>query len=220
MIFSKLGRSSPRSSHSRKLLCRGGGGATTGGTSPSLPLLSGSVDRIIGQSGYLRGYLASIGAGKEFTSKAYLSDLNFVLANPRIRRFFSSEAPKKKNYENFYPKEKKEIPKQNDQKPDSKGDLRFYYVKVAYRSCDFLLFNVYKCSLNLLLYSPHDSLHRTLTFFNFFSTISEDSKTDDQWNFQETFLKLFQNLVTPLLALALFLSMSPWTVEQQQVSDT
>ncbi|MBA0866098.1 hypothetical protein Goshw_017918 [Gossypium schwendimanii] len=166
MIFSKLGRSSPRSSHSRKLLYRGGGGATTGGTSPNLPLLSGSVDRIIGQSGYLRGYLASIGAGKEFTSKAYLSDLNFVLANPRIRRFFSSEAPKKKNYENFYPKEKKEIPKQNDQKPDSK----------------------------------------------------EDSKTDDQWNFQETFLKLFQNLVTPLLVLALFLSMSPWTVEQQQIS--
>ncbi|GMI92161.1 FTSH protease 10 [Hibiscus trionum] len=121
MIFSKLGRSYSRSSHSR-LLYRGGGGGSTGGTSPSLPRLSGKVDRLIGQSGSLRGYLASIGAAKEFTPKAYLSDLNLVLANPRIHRFFSSEAPKKKKYENFYPKEKKEIPKQNDQKSDSKED--------------------------------------------------------------------------------------------------
>ena len=48
--------------------------------------------------GFLRGYLASIGDRKEFASKAYyLSDLNYVLANPRLRRFFSSEAPKKKS---------------------------------------------------------------------------------------------------------------------------
>ncbi|XVF20023.1 hypothetical protein REPUB_Repub11eG0162400 [Reevesia pubescens] len=167
MIFSKLRRSSSRSSYSRKLLYHGGGGGFTGGKwSPSLPRLSGNVDRLIGESGFLRGYLTSIGARKEFPSKPYLSDLNFVLANPRIHRFFSSEAPKKKNYENFYPKEKKEIPKQNDQKSDSK----------------------------------------------------EDSNTDDQWNFQETFLKFFQNLITPLLVLALIFSMSPWTVEQQQIS--
>ncbi|XP_039009786.1 ATP-dependent zinc metalloprotease FTSH 10, mitochondrial-like isoform X3 [Hibiscus syriacus] len=161
MIFSKLGRSYSRSSHSRKLLHRGGGGGCTGGRSPSLPRLNGNVDRLIGGSGYLRGYLSSIGA-----SKAFLSDLNFVLANPRIRRFFSSEAPKKKNYENFYPKEKKEIPKKNDQKSDSK----------------------------------------------------EDPNTDEQGNFQETFMRLFQNFVAPLLVLALFLSMSPWTAEQQQIS--
>ncbi|KAK8494049.1 hypothetical protein V6N13_076436 [Hibiscus sabdariffa] len=167
MIFSKLGRSYSRSSHSR-LLYRGGGGGCTGGTPPSLPRLSGNVDRLFGESGYLRGYLGSIGASKEFASKAYLSDLNSVLANPRIRRFFSSEAPKKKNYENFYPKEKKEIPKQNDQKSDSKS--------------------------------------------------KEDANTDDQWNFQETFMRLFQNLVTPLLVLGLFLSMFPWTAEQQQIS--
>lgn len=41
--------------------------------------------------------------------------------------------------------------------------------------------------------------------FNF-SAISEESKTDDQGNFQETFMKLFQNLVTPLLVVGLFLS--------------
>ncbi|WRX34356.1 Peptidase M41 - like 10 [Theobroma cacao] len=117
MIFSKLGRSYPRSSRPRNLLYRGGGGGSSGGRSPRL---SGNVDGLNRELGFLRGYLTSIGAPKEFNSKAYLSDLNFVLANPRISRFFSSEAPKKKNYENFYPKEKKEIPKQNDQKSDSK----------------------------------------------------------------------------------------------------
>ncbi|XP_022755801.1 ATP-dependent zinc metalloprotease FTSH 3, mitochondrial-like [Durio zibethinus] len=122
MILSKLRRSYSRSSHSRNLLYRGGGGGCTGGRSPGLPRLSGNVNRLIGELGFLRGYLASIGAGKEFTSKTYLSDLSFVLANPKIRRFFSSEAPKKKNYENFHPKEKKETPNQNDQKSDSKED--------------------------------------------------------------------------------------------------
>ncbi|XP_021278866.1 ATP-dependent zinc metalloprotease FTSH 10, mitochondrial-like [Herrania umbratica] len=117
MIFSKLGRSYSRSSRLRNLLYRGGGGGSTGGRSPRL---SGNVDGLNRELGFLRGYLTSIGARKEFCSKSYLSDLNFVLANPRIRRFFSSEAPKKKNYENFYPKEKKETPKQNDQKSDSK----------------------------------------------------------------------------------------------------
>ena len=78
-----------------------GGSGGIGGRSPSLPHLSGNVDRLIGELGFLRGYLASIGARKEFTSKAYLSDLNFVLANPRIRRFFSSEAPKKKSKPNI-----------------------------------------------------------------------------------------------------------------------
>jgi len=47
--------------------------------------------------GFLRRYLASIGAHR----KEILSDLNYVLANPRLRRFFSSEAPKKKS--NFFP---------------------------------------------------------------------------------------------------------------------
>ncbi|GLU11581.1 hypothetical protein SLE2022_283180 [Rubroshorea leprosula] len=119
MIFSKLGRSVSRSSRSRNLLCYSGGG---GRRSVVLPGVDGFVERISGDLGFLRTYLASIGAAKDLNSKAYLSDLNYVLANPRFRRFFSTEAPKKKNYENFHPKEKKEIPKQNDQKSESKQD--------------------------------------------------------------------------------------------------
>ncbi|XP_031254971.1 ATP-dependent zinc metalloprotease FTSH 10, mitochondrial-like, partial [Pistacia vera] len=71
-----------------------------------------------GRLGFWTGYLAAIGGQND----SYLSDLNHALANPIIRRFFSTEAPKnKKNYENFYPKEKKEIPKGNEQKSESKG---------------------------------------------------------------------------------------------------
>lgn len=48
--------------------------------------------------GFLRGYVSSIGLEKGFSSKkVLLSDLGFFLANPRVRRFFSSEAPKKKS---------------------------------------------------------------------------------------------------------------------------
>ncbi|GLT43353.1 hypothetical protein SLA2020_173120 [Shorea laevis] len=163
MIFSKLGRSVSRSSRSRNLLCYSGGGRR----SVVLPGVDGFVERISGDLGFLRTYLTSLGAANDFNSKAYLSDLNYVLANPRFRRFFSSEAPKKKNYENFHPKEKKEIPKQNDQKSESK----------------------------------------------------QDSNTDDQGNFQETFIKSFEGVLTPLLVIALFLYFSPLAAsEQQQIS--
>ncbi|XP_050236169.1 ATP-dependent zinc metalloprotease FTSH 10, mitochondrial-like [Mercurialis annua] len=68
--------------------------------------------------GFFRGFLSS-------NRTTQLSDFNHLLfSNPKFVRFFSSEAPKKKNYENFYPKEKKEIPKgdNNDQKSESKEE--------------------------------------------------------------------------------------------------
>lgn len=172
MIWRRLGRSVSGSSGCRNVLHGGGGGS--GGRSaivnegllrePPVNECSGLVD---GGRGALRGYLATIGAHRDFVSKVYVSDLKGVLANPRLRRLFSSEAPKKKNYENFYPKEKKEIPKGNEQKSESK----------------------------------------------------DDSNTDDHGNFQEAFMKQFQNLVTPLVVIALVLSsMSFGSREQQQIS--
>ncbi|RCU02626.1 hypothetical protein DVA78_19645, partial [Acinetobacter baumannii] len=69
--------------------------------------------------------------------------------------------------ENFYPKEKKEIPKGDEQKSESK----------------------------------------------------DESKTNDQGSFQETFLRQFQNLITPLLVIGLFLSsFSFGSPDQQQIS--
>ncbi|KAJ6778276.1 ATP-DEPENDENT ZINC METALLOPROTEASE FTSH 10 MITOCHONDRIAL-LIKE, partial [Salix koriyanagi] len=72
--------------------------------------------------GIVRGYLSFSGAGKQIVSSKQLSNLNSILANPRVRRFFSSEAPKKRKYENYYPKDKKKIPKENESKSESKED--------------------------------------------------------------------------------------------------
>ena len=47
--------------------------------------------------GFLRGYIAFVGARSKSVPKASLSDFNFVFANPKLQRFFSSEAPKKKS---------------------------------------------------------------------------------------------------------------------------
>ncbi|KAG6681394.1 hypothetical protein I3842_13G090500 [Carya illinoinensis] len=126
MRFSRLGRSLSRSSRSRNLLCGGGGGRSAILNEELLRVsrVNEYLGRVDGGSGFLRGYLATTaGAHRELAPKAYLSNLNPVLANPRLHRLFSSEAPKKKtDYENFYPKEKKEIPEGNKQKSESKDD--------------------------------------------------------------------------------------------------
>ncbi|KAH7838843.1 hypothetical protein Vadar_031861 [Vaccinium darrowii] len=80
------------------------------------------ISRFDEKLGCLRGYLTSIRSNKDALSKAYLSNLNNVLANPRLRRCFCSQAPKKKNYENYYPKKKMEIPKGDGKKPGPEDD--------------------------------------------------------------------------------------------------
>lgn len=81
-------------------------------------------------------------------------------------RLFNSEAPRKKSYEKFYPKNKKGIPKEQEQKSESK-----------------------------------------------------ESNSEEQGNFQETFIKQFQSYFTPLLYIGLILtafSFSPR--DQKQIS--
>ncbi|KAJ6385023.1 hypothetical protein OIU77_028262 [Salix suchowensis] len=116
MIFSKLGRPLSRSSHSINILRAGNGGVVR--SSAAANNIEGGFIDGRGGLGLLRGFLTSI--GNRGTQKPFLSDLNSILANPRIRRFLSTEAPKKKNYENFYPKGKKEVPKGEKQKSESK----------------------------------------------------------------------------------------------------
>ncbi|KAJ0083911.1 hypothetical protein Patl1_31308 [Pistacia atlantica] len=91
MYFSKLGRGLTRSSRSRNLLYGTGGlrSAIEGGGILLVPRVS---DVVLGRLGFWRGYLAAIGG----RNKLYLSDLNHALANPRISRFFSRNAPKNK----------------------------------------------------------------------------------------------------------------------------
>ncbi|XP_058109608.1 ATP-dependent zinc metalloprotease FTSH 10, mitochondrial-like [Magnolia sinica] len=123
MIFSRLGRSLSRSARSRfeSNVFSGSFGARSAYLNESILRSQHAHGGDVGL-GFLRRYLSASGVEKGFLvpKKYVLSDLNAVLANPRIRRFFSSEAPKKKNYENFYPKEKKEIPKGNEHKSESK----------------------------------------------------------------------------------------------------
>lgn len=115
MIFSRIGRSLARSLRSSK-------GVSINGRSEFL--IESLHRRVDGNSGVFRAYLAAIEANNtSFDSKVRVSDFNYLVANPRLRRFFSTgESPKKKNYENFYPRDKKEIPKGDEQKSQSKED--------------------------------------------------------------------------------------------------
>ncbi|KAK9755263.1 hypothetical protein RND81_01G013400 [Saponaria officinalis] len=163
MIFSKLGRSLSRSSRAKNII--------NGCLSNERVIRVHHVNQLdtnLPNLGKIRSYFAAIGAN----NKGCISDVKYVLGNPKLCRFFSSETPKKKNYENFYPKEKKEIPKANDsseQKSESKEE--------------------------------------------------SNSNTGDDGNVYETFMKQFQNILTPLLILGLFFTtFSVGPREQQQIS--
>ncbi|KAL9228717.1 hypothetical protein vseg_004266 [Gypsophila vaccaria] len=166
MIFSKLARSVSRSSRAKNIIngCMNNGRLNLVDESV---LKAPFVSNLDPKLGFVRNYLAAIGAN----NNGYLSDVKYVLGNPRLCRFFSSESPKKKNYENFYPKGKKEIPKANEG-------------------------------------GEHKSESK-----------ESNSNSDDQGSFQETFMKQFQNMLTPLLILGLFFStFSFGSNEQQQIS--
>ncbi|URD82759.1 Cell division protease ftsH [Musa troglodytarum] len=103
------------------------GVALSNGNNGARPVLSGEALQkpCIGYENVARtrGYLTSLGANKAVGVGNRLLDWWFLLANPNFRRFFSSGNPNKKNYENYFPKDKKEIPKGNaNNKSDPKGD--------------------------------------------------------------------------------------------------
>ncbi|KAL5169359.1 ATP-dependent zinc metalloprotease FTSH 10, mitochondrial [Glycine soja] len=117
MIFSRIARSVSRSPRARNFL-HGDGRLGTHVGVPRTNAYSEGAERVLG---FARGYVSSARAlSNGFVSN--LPDFKSVAANPRIRRLFCSEAPKKKNYKNFYPKEKKEVPKGNDKKHESKDN--------------------------------------------------------------------------------------------------
>ncbi|XP_059647081.1 ATP-dependent zinc metalloprotease FTSH 10, mitochondrial-like isoform X1 [Cornus florida] len=162
MIFSRIGRSISRSTFQRNVIS-GNYGVKYVHLNESLSPSNASIERVVGGLGLLRSYMTSVRSGNRIVSHKYLSEFNSVFANPQLRRLFCSQTPRKRNYENYYPKNKKEIPKENNQK--------------------------------------------------------SESKEDDHGNFQENFMKQFQNLVTPLLFIAFVLSsifMNPH--DQKQIS--
>ncbi|KAF8102736.1 hypothetical protein N665_0196s0029 [Sinapis alba] len=156
MFFSKLGRSSV--SRSRGFVY--GGGVRSARLLAPPTIESASLNQVEGGGlGFLSRHFASLTGRKGLVD----NDLIGGFANPRLRRFFSDEAPKKKNYENYFPKAPKQEPK-SDQKSESKDK-------------------------------------------------------NENGNLGDMFANRFQNLLIPLLALAIFLSsFSFGSGDQQQIS--
>lgn len=164
MIFSRIGRSLSRSSRVKNLLHD----ETRLGTLYGVSRTNVFVDDVEKGLGFVRGYVSSaIARNNGFGSNLY--DFKSIAANRMLHRMFSSESPKKKNYEKFYPKEKKEVPKGEEKKSESKDESK--------------------------------------------------SNTEDGGSFHEAFIKQFQNYLTPLLVVGLFLSsLSLGPRDQQQIS--
>ncbi|KAJ0791767.1 putative peptidase M41, FtsH extracellular [Helianthus annuus] len=111
MIFTRISRCISRSSHStfRRNV--------RGLISTELSSANAYIQRFdAGATGFVRSYLSS--KGQIINPKTCASDVNYF----GFRRLFCNEAPKKRNYENYHPKGKKEVPKGEGQKSGSKGD--------------------------------------------------------------------------------------------------
>ncbi|KAL4587320.1 hypothetical protein LXL04_000189 [Taraxacum kok-saghyz] len=109
MIITRISRYLSRSSHStfqrnvRGLISRESS-------------TNASIARLEGGAGLVRTYLTSVCA------KGPIINPKNLAKNLGLRRLFCSEAPKRKHYENYYPKGKREVPKGEGQKSGSKGD--------------------------------------------------------------------------------------------------
>lgn len=63
----------------------------------STPLDRAQLGRVNGGLVILRGYLTALGTGKQIGCNAFASDFSGVLANPMMRRPYSTEGPNKKS---------------------------------------------------------------------------------------------------------------------------
>ncbi|KAL2502925.1 ATP-dependent zinc metalloprotease FTSH 10 [Forsythia ovata] len=123
MMLSRIGRSVHQSSRSsfNKNVVSGTYGVRSA-ISNEFVLDNGHIARGERVFGFVRSYLISVGANKNVVNGGVWKEFNLIFANPRLRRLFSSKAPKKGKYENYYPKNKKEIPQGNNQRSEGKED--------------------------------------------------------------------------------------------------
>ncbi|KAL3620097.1 ATP-dependent zinc metalloprotease FTSH 8, mitochondrial [Castilleja foliolosa] len=180
MIFSRIGSSVTRSSRFRNVINGAGNGRSLLCNEDKFGSgLNGNFKQIEGNLVFLRCYISTIGASKRPLSRAFLSDCNHFTANSKNSRFFSTEEPKKKNYGNFYPKEKKEIPKQNEQNSGSKeegGNTDDY--SSSFRGT--FIKNLQNVATSLLVIGL------------LYSTFSSNSREEKQISFQEFRNKLLE----------------------------
>ncbi|OAY74152.1 ATP-dependent zinc metalloprotease FTSH 8, mitochondrial [Ananas comosus] len=176
MSFSTLGRSLLRSARSRSQT-----GALLGRFvgNPVRAPCSGCDD---GGLGFIRSYLTSVGANKVVGARNQLGEWRFILANPSFRRLFCSDSPNKKNYENYYPKDKKEIPKANENNrsdsknsgTDDQGNFQENFIKQLQNYLAPLIF----VGLLLSSFSAGSSEQKEISFQEFKNKLLEPGLVD------------------------------------------
>ncbi|KAG5583867.1 hypothetical protein H5410_044301 [Solanum commersonii] len=181
MMFSRISRSISKAS--RSSIHKGVGYGVRSAVLDEVATGGACITRVDGGLGFVRTYLTLIGGGRKGLSKAYLSELDSVLASPRLRRFFCSEGPKRRNYENYYPKNKKEIPKaNNNQKAESgkeegsgeHGNPQENFIKLNYNLLAPLLFIGF--ILSSILMSPREQ--QEISFQEFKNKLLEAGLVD------------------------------------------
>ncbi|KAL9238754.1 hypothetical protein vseg_013134 [Gypsophila vaccaria] len=174
MIFSKLGRAISRSNRAKNVI----NGCVSNERVIRVPQLENNLGKI-------RSYFAAIGANIYYNynnNKGCIFHVKYVVGNPNFVRFFSSESPKKKNYENFYPKGKKETPKPKEggeQKSESKEESNSNTDDQG---------NIYEAFMKQF----QNILTPLLILGLFFSTFSVGPREQQQISFQEFKNKLLE----------------------------
>ncbi|KAF8719562.1 hypothetical protein HU200_024297 [Digitaria exilis] len=174
-----LGRSA-RSSRTRQGFQLGGLG---GVRSPPAPPLPSPVHVGEGSGlGFVRGYLtaaSATGLARPATGKAV--DWRYLLASPQFRRLFSDES--KKNYENYYPKGKKEAPKgdgsnKSESKQESNTDEGWNFQETAMKHLQNFLAPLLILGLMLSSMSSSTAEQKEISFQEFKNKLLEPGLVD------------------------------------------
>ncbi|KAK4348505.1 hypothetical protein RND71_031260 [Anisodus tanguticus] len=154
MMLSRISRSISKASRSN-IHKVGGGYGVRSTLLDELETRGACISRLHGGGlGIVRNYLTARGA--------CVTRVDSVFGSPRLRRFFCSEGPKRRNYENYYPKNKNEIPKgNNNQKAESgkeegageQGNSQESFVKLNYNLTPLLFIGLI---LSYILLSPRE----------------------------------------------------------------
>jgi AFG3 family protein len=183
MAFSSLARALSRSTRSRSPSGSivGGYRSRFGGLIENPLISSNSCHESMGL-GFVRSFLTSLGAKNAFPQGSKRAEWRFLLSRPEFRRLFSSDP--KKNYENYYPKDKKEIPKgdENSNKSDSKqeagtgdqGNFGDAFIRQLQNYIAPILF----IGLLLSSLSPGSSEQREISFQEFKNKLLEPGLVD------------------------------------------
>ncbi|KAJ8537777.1 hypothetical protein K7X08_014317 [Anisodus acutangulus] len=174
MMLSRISRSISKASRSN-IHKVGGGYGVRSTVLDELETRGACISRVYGGGlWFVRNYLTTRGA--------CVTRLDSVFGSPRLRRFFCSEGPKRRNYENYYPKNKNEIPKgNNNQKAErgkeegagEQGNSQENFVKLNYNLTPLLFIGLI---LSYILLSPREQ--QEISFQEFKNKLLEAGLVD------------------------------------------